>query len=130
MVPQLRVHCAEVLGTPIVGDYKYGWQAHKKWGQFDLSNLEDSTEELLKEETLPFGLNLNKGSISDKRPHLHLHCKQIVLPDISQALQNVQSLSALSYDLSAVKALELEADLPPFMKKSWDVTSSWVMIEV
>ncbi|XP_050874628.1 RNA pseudouridine synthase 4, mitochondrial [Lathyrus oleraceus] len=121
---QLRVHCAEVLGTPIVGDYKYGWQAHKKWGQFDLSNPEDSTEELLKEEALPFGLNLNKGSISDKRPHLHLHCKQIVLPDISQALQNVQSLSALSYDLSAVKALELEADLPPFMKKSWDVTNS------
>ncbi|WJX54537.1 hypothetical protein P8452_40407 [Trifolium repens] len=121
---QLRVHCAEVLGTPIVGDYKYGRQAHKKWGQFDLSNLEDSTEEHLKEEALPFGLNLNKGSISDKHPRLHLHCKQIVLPNISQALQNVQSPSASSYDLSAVEALELEADLPPFMKMSWDVTNS------
>ncbi|XP_045814943.1 RNA pseudouridine synthase 4, mitochondrial [Trifolium pratense] len=121
---QLRVHCAEVLGTPIVGDYKYGWQAHKKWGQFDLSNLEESTEEHLKEEALPFGLNLNKGSISDKHPRLHLHCKQIVLPNISQALENVQSLSASTYDLSVVEALELEADLPPFMKRSWDVTNS------
>ncbi|CAH9100317.1 unnamed protein product, partial [Cuscuta europaea] len=27
---QLRVHCAEVLGTPILGDYRYGWQAHRK----------------------------------------------------------------------------------------------------
>lgn len=124
LVLQLRVHCAEVLGTPIVGDYKYGRQAHKKWGQFDFSNLEDSTEEHLKEEALPFGLNLNKGSISDKHPRLHLHCKQIVLPNISQALQNVQSVSDSSYDLSAVESLELEADLPPYMKKSWEVTNS------
>lgn len=124
LVLQLRVHCAEVLGTPIVGDYKYGRQAHKKWGQFDLSNLEDSTEEHLKEEALPFGLNLNKGSISDKHPRLHLHCKQIVLPNISQALQNVQSVSDSSYDLSVVESLELEADLPPYMKKSWEVTNS------
>lgn len=121
---QLRVHCAEVLGTPIIGDYKYGRQAHKKWGQFDLSNPEDSTEEHLKEEALPFGLNLNKGSISDKHPRLHLHCKQIVLPNISQALQNVQSVSDSSYDLSVVESLELEADLPPYMKKSWEVTNS------
>lgn len=123
LVPQLRVHCAEVLGTPIVGDYKYGWQAHRKWGHFDLSNPEDSSEEeLVKEEILPFGLNLNKGSISEKHPRLHLHCKQIVLPNIFQALQNVQSAS--NYDLSVVEALNLEADLPPYMRRSWDVTNS------
>ncbi|BAU00859.1 RNA pseudouridine synthase [Vigna angularis] len=118
---QLRVHCAEVLGTPIVGDYKYGWQAHRKWGGFDLSNVEDSCEELLKEETLPFGLNLNNGSISENHPRLHLHCKQIVLPNISQALQNVQSFS--NCDLSQVEGLELVADLPPYMQRSWDVTN-------
>ncbi|TKY71262.1 RNA pseudouridine synthase 4 [Spatholobus suberectus] len=118
---QLRVHCAEVLGTPIVGDYKYGWQAHRKWGHFDLSNVEDSREELLKEETLPFGLNLTKGSISENHPRLHLHCKQIVLPNISQALQNVQSAS--NCDLSLVEGLELVADLPPYMQRSWDVTN-------
>ncbi|QCD91929.1 ribosomal large subunit pseudouridine synthase C [Vigna unguiculata] len=118
---QLRVHCAEVLGTPIVGDYKYGWQAHRKWGGFDLSYVEDSCEELLKEETLPFGLNLNNGSISENHPRLHLHCKQIVLPNISQALQNVQSFS--NCDLSLGEGLELVADLPPYMQRSWDVTN-------
>lgn len=118
---QLRVHCAEVLGTPIVGDYKYGWQAHKKWGHFDLSNVEDSHEEVLKEKTLPFGLNLNKGSISENRPRLHLHCRQIVLPNISQALQNVQPAS--NCDLSLVEQLELVAELPPYMQRSWDVTN-------
>ncbi|KAG5090145.1 RNA pseudouridine synthase 4, mitochondrial [Glycine max] len=118
---QLRVHCAEVLGTPIVGDYKYGWQAHRKWGHFDLPNVEDSREELLNEEKLPFGLNLNKGSISENHPRLHLHCKQMVLPNISQALQNVQSAS--SCDLSLVEELELVADLPPYMQRSWDVTN-------
>lgn len=123
-MPQLRVHCAEVLGTPIVGDYKYGWQAHRKWGGFDLSNVEDSCEELFKEETLPFGLNLNNGSISENHPRLHLHCKQIVLPNISQALQNVQSFS--NCDLSQVERLELVADLPLYMQRSWDVTNCWV----
>ncbi|ESW29223.1 hypothetical protein PHAVU_002G053600 [Phaseolus vulgaris] len=118
---QLRVHCAEVLGTPIVGDYKYGWQAHRKWGNFDLSNVEDSCEEHLKEETLPFGLNLNNGSISENRPRLHLHCKKIVLPNISEALQNVQSFS--NCDLSQVEGLQLVADLPPYMQRSWDITS-------
>ncbi|KAK7308196.1 hypothetical protein VNO77_41796 [Canavalia gladiata] len=118
---QLRVHCAEVLGTPIVGDYKYGWQTHRKWGHFDLSNLEDSHEKLLKEETLPFGLNLNKGSINEKQPRLHLHCKQIVFPNVSQALQNVQSAS--NYNLSLVEGLELVADLPLYMQRSWDVTN-------
>ncbi|XP_014520097.1 RNA pseudouridine synthase 4, mitochondrial isoform X1 [Vigna radiata var. radiata] len=118
---QLRVHCAEVLGTPIVGDYKYGWQAHRQWGGFDLSNVEDSCEELFKEETLPFGLNLNNGSISENHPRLHLHCKQIVLPNISQALQNVQSFS--NCDLSQVERLELVADLPLYMQRSWDVTN-------
>ncbi|KAL2349562.1 hypothetical protein Fmac_003562 [Flemingia macrophylla] len=118
---QLRVHCAEVLGTPIVGDYKYGWQAHRKWGHFDLSNVKDSCEEEHhREETLPFGLNLNKGSISETHPRLHLHCKKIVLPDISRALQNVQSSS--NCDLSLVEGLELVADLPPYMQRSWDLT--------
>lgn len=121
-MPQLRVHCAEVLGTPIVGDYKYGWQAHRKWSHFDLSDVEESSEELLKEETLSFGLNLNKGSINEKQPRLHLHCKQIVLPNISQALKHVQSDS--SYDLSQVKALELVAAMPPYMRRSWDVMNS------
>nr|XP_025693359.1 RNA pseudouridine synthase 4, mitochondrial isoform X3 [Arachis hypogaea] len=116
----LRVHCAEVLGTPIVGDYKYGWQAHRKFGHDNLSDV-DSSEELCKEEMLPFGLTLNKGSISERCPRLHLHCKQIVLPNIYRALQDVQSPH---YDLNQVGNLALTAPLPPYMQRSWDITNS------
>ncbi|KAL1358097.1 hypothetical protein AAHE18_04G009700 [Arachis hypogaea] len=117
---QLRVHCAEVLGTLIVGDYKYGWQAHRKFGHDNLSDV-DSSEELCKEEMLPFGLTLNKGSISERCPRLHLHCKQIVLPNIYRALQDVQSPH---YDLNQVGNLALTAPLPPYMQRSWDITNS------
>ncbi|KAI4298512.1 hypothetical protein L6164_032062 [Bauhinia variegata] len=119
---QLRVHCAEMLGTPIVGDYRYGWQAHRKWKPLDWPHVVGSREELLKEDSLPFGLNLDKGSISEVHPRLHLHCKQIVLPNISQALQQVQSAS--NYDLSQVESLELVAPLPPYMQRSWDIMNS------
>ncbi|KAK4258803.1 hypothetical protein QN277_005211 [Acacia crassicarpa] len=116
---QLRVHCAEVLGTPIVGDYKYGWQAHRRWPHFDMPDQEDSNED---EEALPFGLNMNKGSISEKHPRLHLHCKHIVLPNVSQALRDVQSSS--THDLGNVESLEFVAPLPPFMQRSWHLTKS------
>ncbi|XP_054793124.1 RNA pseudouridine synthase 4, mitochondrial-like isoform X2 [Prosopis cineraria] len=116
---QLRVHCAEVLGTPIVGDYKYGWQAHRRWKHFDVPDQEDSSED---EKALPFGLNMNKGSISEKHPRLHLHCKHVVLPNVSQALQDVQLSS--SHDLWNVESLEFVAPLPPYMQRSWDLTKS------
>ncbi|GLT98179.1 hypothetical protein SLE2022_156950 [Rubroshorea leprosula] len=119
---QLRVHCAEVLGTPIVGDYKYGWQAHRKWQHFPLSNIdEDPNENSAKENSRPFGLNLESGSICEKHPRLHLHCKKMILPNVSKALQSLQSSD---YDLSKMESLELAAPLPAFMQKSWDILNS------
>lgn len=111
-----------MLGTPIVGDYKYGWQANRRWNHFELPDSEGASEELLDEKTLPFGLNMNKGSISEKHPRLHLHCKHIVLHNVSQALQNVQSSS--DYDLSDVESFEFVAPLPPYMQRSWDLMKS------
>ncbi|RVW61404.1 RNA pseudouridine synthase 4, mitochondrial [Vitis vinifera] len=120
---QLRVHCAEVLGTPIVGDYKYGWQAHRKWKQLFQSNIEKNLDEnLSNRKTHPFGLDLESGSILDKQPHLHLHCKQMVLPNVSLALQNLQ-LSA-ECDLSELESLEFVAPLPSHMQRSWDILNS------
>lgn len=117
---QLRVHCAEVLGTPIVGDYKYAWQAHRNWKQLPWSNIEDnSNDKSLSEKILPFALDLDSGSISEKHPRLHLHCKQMVLPDVSKALQDVQLSS--DYDFSQLASLKFDAPLPPYMKKSWDI---------
>ncbi|XP_047250998.1 RNA pseudouridine synthase 4, mitochondrial isoform X3 [Capsicum annuum] len=120
---QLRVHCAEALGTPIVGDYKYGWQAHRK-----LKHLTCSTSALNqgmqnpRQKTDPFSLRLGNGSISDKQPHLHLHCKEMVLPNISLALQQGQAVS--DADLVDVESIKLVAPLPFHMQKSWDCLSS------
>ncbi|KAJ6716559.1 MITOCHONDRIAL RNA PSEUDOURIDINE SYNTHASE [Salix koriyanagi] len=120
---QLRVHCAEVLKTPIVGDYKYAWQAHRNWKQFSWSNIEEnSNEKSLSENRLPFSLDLDSGSISEKQPRLHLHCKQMVLPDVSTALQDVQLSS--EYDFSQLPSLKFDAPLPSYMKKSWDILRS------
>ncbi|KAF8404948.1 hypothetical protein HHK36_009843 [Tetracentron sinense] len=120
---QLRVHCAEVLGTPIVGDFKYGWQAHRRWKPEPWSNPERRTSEKLpKWKTLPFGLDLESGSILEKQPHLHLHCKKMVLPNVSLALQHMQSSSA--HDLSELGSLDLVAPLPSHMQRSWDILNS------
>ncbi|KAK9287165.1 hypothetical protein L1049_015576 [Liquidambar formosana] len=120
---QLRVHCAEVLGTPIVGDYKYGWQAHRKWKNLPLANLEkNSNEKLPKGKSLPFGLDFESGSISEKEPRLHLHCKQMILPDVSLALKNLQLSS--DYDISELKSLKIVSPLPAHMQRSWDMLNS------
>lgn len=122
LASQLRVHCAEVLGTPIVGDYKYGWQTHKSWVPFPCYNLVNSSNEVPKRKILPFGLNVENGNISDKHPQLHLHCKQMVLPNISLVLQNLQLYS--EYDLSQLESLKLVAPLPYHMQRSWELTNS------
>ena len=121
--PQLRVHCAEVLGTPIVGDYKYGWQAHRNWKPLHWPDIENKHhEELPKMKNLPFGLDMNSGSVTEKEPRLHLHCKQMVLPNISQAFQNIQQFS--DFDLSQLDSIKLDAPLPLYMQRSWDITNS------
>ncbi|KAL8540398.1 hypothetical protein ACS0TY_001852 [Phlomoides rotata] len=115
---QLRVHCAGVLGTPIVGDYKYGWQAHKKLGHGMDSGSDlqwgDGTSKL-KQDTI--GL-LDSGSVSDKQFCLHLHCKEIVLPNISVALEhgNINDIV-----VARMRNIMLEAPLPPHMQRSWDL---------
>ncbi|URD96632.1 RNA pseudouridylate synthase [Musa troglodytarum] len=118
---QLRVHCAEVLGTPIVGDHKYGRHAHRKWEPMRLPESIIKDDGIPKEK-LPFGLELDGGSISEKLPGLHLHCKQMVLPNISVALQQLQS--STDHDFSKVEKLNLVAALPSHMQRSWEILSS------
>ncbi|XP_074275501.1 RNA pseudouridine synthase 4, mitochondrial [Silene latifolia] len=118
---QLRVHCAEVLGTPIVGDYKYGWQAHKKWKPMSFKNPSDSSE-LGETKSNTLGRDLDCGSIAEKQPHLHLHCKQLILPNISTALENVSS--DCEYDFSKLENLNFVAPLPSHMQRSWNLLNS------
>ncbi|XP_021282429.1 RNA pseudouridine synthase 4, mitochondrial [Herrania umbratica] len=120
---QLRVHCAEVLGTPIVGDYKYGWQAHRRWQHLPEADLKKNSNDKCPETNmLPFGLNMDSGSVSEKRPRLHLHCREMIFPNVSQALQNLQL--STDHDLSKLKRLEVVAPLPSYMQKSWDIMNS------
>ncbi|XP_026655977.1 RNA pseudouridine synthase 4, mitochondrial isoform X4 [Phoenix dactylifera] len=117
---QLRVHCAEALGTPIVGDYKYGWYAHRKWEPMPWPESMSEDEKLPKKR--PFGLDLDGGSIAEKQPYLHLHCKQMILPNISAALCQLQS-SAVDHDFSKLEKINLVAPLPLHMQESWDILS-------
>ncbi|KAJ8640684.1 hypothetical protein MRB53_017378 [Persea americana] len=115
---QLRVHCAEALGTPIVGDYKYGWQSHRKWKPLTWSKLETHSERIPKLKP-SFGLKLEGGSVAEKKPHLHLHCREMVLPNVSLALQRLQS--STDPDFSNLERLTLVAPLPPHMQRSWEI---------
>ncbi|XWS08112.1 hypothetical protein CRYUN_Cryun41cG0051400 [Craigia yunnanensis] len=70
---QLRVHCAEALGTPIVGDYKYGRFVHRRWKQMPRVDMEPRTGKPYKLRR-PEGLDVQKGSVLSNVPLLHLHC--------------------------------------------------------
>uniref|UniRef100_A0A0D9XBF7 Pseudouridine synthase RsuA/RluA-like domain-containing protein n=1 Tax=Leersia perrieri TaxID=77586 RepID=A0A0D9XBF7_9ORYZ len=111
----------EVLGTPIVGDYKYGRQAHDNWMPLPLPRTID--EELLRRRKLPFGLVVGGGSIAEEQPQLHLHCKQMVIPDISVAIHRLQSSDVDPY-FSDLEKLNFVAPLPLHMRLSWEILKS------
>lgn len=110
---QIRVHCAEVLGTPIVGDYKYGWKAHKSFEPIARINPRKEHEKL------PFGLESGR-SVHEKQPHLHLHCRQMKLPNIFNAMQQLEESSSSYLDISKLDMLEIVAPVTPYMKESWE----------
>ncbi|KAL6638870.1 hypothetical protein ACP70R_023506 [Stipagrostis hirtigluma subsp. patula] len=108
----------QVLGTPIVGDYKYGRQAHQNWTALPIPRTIDV--EMLKKRKLPFGLAQGGGSIAEEEPQLHLHCKQMILPDISTALQRLQS-SDTNHDFADLEKLSFVAPLSLHMRLSWEI---------
>ncbi|XP_031283260.1 RNA pseudouridine synthase 3, mitochondrial [Pistacia vera] len=125
---QLRVHCAEALGTPIVGDYKYGWFVHRRWKQMPRVDIEPMTGMPYKLRR-PEGLDIQKGSVLSKVPLLHLHCRELVLPNISKFLdvldqksENVDSVLSSKPDL-----LRFVASMPSHMKISWNLMSSYLV---
>lgn len=70
-------------------------------------------------EKLPFGLESQGGSISDKEPRMHLHCREMTLPNIASAMQQLESSTNL--DLSKIDMLDLVAPVPWYMKESWEI---------
>ncbi|CAL5005276.1 unnamed protein product [Urochloa decumbens] len=125
---QLRVHCAEALGTPIVGDYKYGWFVHQRWKQNPQPDFEPFTGEPYKLRR-PEGLEVQKGSVLSKVPLLHLHCREMVIPNIAKFLSNTGEWHADGAPWAKEKPnlLRFIAPMPPHMKISWNVMSSYLV---
>ncbi|KAL3696759.1 hypothetical protein R1sor_010835 [Riccia sorocarpa] len=119
---QLRVHCAEVLGTPIVGDYRYGWKSHRTWKEHLL--LQNPETWALAESFIEEGLNnlealvnLKKvhGSVLSKDLMLHLHCQELTLPDAAKLLD----ISSSKIDRRALaRVLRFVSPIPPHMAVS------------
>ncbi|KAK7321613.1 hypothetical protein VNO77_32427 [Canavalia gladiata] len=125
---QLRVHCAEALGTPIVGDYKYGWFVHSRWKQMARVDIEPTTGKPYKMRR-PEGLDVQKGSVLSKVPLLHLHCRELVLPNIAKFLHVLKNSSGeLRTSLSEQPdVLRFVATMPSHMRISWNLMSSYLV---
>ncbi|GAB2293089.1 hypothetical protein Dimus_027303 [Dionaea muscipula] len=125
---QLRVHCAEALGTPIVGDYKYGWFVQKSWKRTPQVNIEPTSGEAYKLRR-PDDLDVQKGSVLSKVPLLHLHCRELVLPNIEKFLEVFDSDSI--HDQIRLRKrpdiLRFVASMPSHMKISWNLMSSYLV---
>ncbi|XP_004243668.1 RNA pseudouridine synthase 3, mitochondrial isoform X1 [Solanum lycopersicum] len=121
---QLRVHCAEALGTPIVGDYKYGWFVHRKWKQMPRVDVEPITGKPYRLKR-PEGLDVQKGSVLSKVPLLHLHCRELVLPNIAKFIELHSRKTRKNTDYSSKPdLLRFVAPMPSPMKISWKLMSS------
>ncbi|XP_071707196.1 RNA pseudouridine synthase 3, mitochondrial-like [Rutidosis leptorrhynchoides] len=121
---QIRVHCAEALGTPIVGDYKYGWFVHSRWKQQPRTDYEPTSGEPYKLRR-PEGLDIQKGSVLSKVPLLHLHCRELVIPNVAKHLEvskTTNSKNKLKPDV-----LRFVASMPSHMKISWNLMSSYLV---
>ncbi|KAH7513734.1 hypothetical protein FEM48_Zijuj11G0012600 [Ziziphus jujuba var. spinosa] len=125
---KLRVHCAEALGTPIVGDYKYGWFVHRRWKQMPRVDIEPTTGKPYKLRR-PDGLDVQKGSVLSKVPLLHLHCRELVLPNIAKFLKVFNGKSEYqSTEVSLERdVLRFVASMPSHMKISWNLMSSYLV---
>lgn len=77
----------------------------------------------------PAGLDVQKGSVLSKVPLLHLHCRELILPNIAkflvlldQKLGNRDPEVSLKPDL-----LRFVASMPTHMKLSWNLMSSFLV---
>lgn len=124
----MRVHCAEALGTPIVGDYKYGWFVHSRWKQMPRVDIEPTTGKPYKLRR-PEGLDVQKGSVLSKVPLLHLHCRELVLPNIVKFMHVLNNSSEeLRTSLrEQPDVLRFVATMPSHMRISWNLMSSYLV---
>ncbi|KAI5084279.1 hypothetical protein GOP47_0000448 [Adiantum capillus-veneris] len=123
---QLRVHCAQALGMPILGDYKYGRQVHERWlneVKEDVNSTEEQQNTAPKRRNLPIVTDV-KGSVTSERPFLHLHSRLLAIPKIRELKKKKPKMvngQVSKEKIAFVDSLRLLAPLPPHMKASWNL---------
>lgn len=77
----------------------------------------------------PEGLDVQKGSVLSKVPLLHLHCRELVLPNISKFLQVLDQESENLHPAISSKPdlLRFVGSMPSHMKISWNLMSSYLV---
>ncbi|GLJ15558.1 hypothetical protein SUGI_0255570 [Cryptomeria japonica] len=114
---QIRVHCAEALGTPIVGDFKYGWSIHRAWSPMSKMDL---SQEFATQRNRTEEANVEEGSVLAKTPLLHLHCRKLAIPNVNKALEQLDMPDQRDTNTDMLKFV---APLPYHMLASWDFMS-------
>lgn len=76
----------------------------------------------------PEGLDVHKGSVLAKVPLLHLHCREMVLPNIAKFIEvHKQQYRAKPEHDSEPDLLRFVAQMPSHMKISWNLMSSYLV---
>lgn len=73
----------------------------------------------------PEGLDVQKGSVLSKVPLLHLHCRELVIPNIAKFLQLLRNKD--TENESGPHLLRFVAAMPSHMKISWNLMSSYLV---
>lgn len=125
---QIRVHCAQAIGMPILGDYKYGRQVHQRWhckddhsGTSQEDNVHKYGQSVSFETSSSSSQVEVKGSVTSKTPFLHLHSRLLAIPKIRELKKKKPHSKDRSQKekTAFVDSLRLLAPLPPHMKASW-----------
>jgi hypothetical protein len=77
----------------------------------------------------PDGLDVQKGSVLSKVPLLHLHCRELVLPNIAKFIQVLDQKSENLHPAISSKPdlFRFVASMPNHMKISWNLMSSYLV---
>jgi hypothetical protein len=116
---QLRVVCASVLGTPIIGDDKYGLQNYQLWKT-------KPDHEILEEERKFKNLYQSikdpniQQLLAGKSVPLHLHAFKLDVPSFTSKVEEQKEDESEDQKIvkKLLKLLKLEAPLPPHFNSS------------
>jgi hypothetical protein len=79
----------------------------------------------------PEGLDVQKGSVLAKVPLLHLHFREIVLPNVEKFLEyhtgKYSTCHPIPKEGSKPDVLRFVASMPSHMKISWNLMSSYLI---